>query len=90
MIILIIFLIVSIILNMVFLSKHGYRKMLVGIIVGKYKGNEPLDGFVVVEAVESYYDDIGFQQKRKIQGTYKVPSEYFDKINIGDEGLFPF
>lgn len=67
-----------------------YTELLVGTIVGKYKGDEYLHGFVVVEAVKKYTDGSMSVQKRKVQRTYKVPFEYFNKTKIGDEGLFPF
>ena len=78
----------------VLLSAERYTKMLIGTIVGKYKGDKNYGGYVVVEIeIESFniYNENSFhKQTRKQQCTYEVPEEYYKQKNIGDKGLFPY
>jgi hypothetical protein len=74
----------------VLLSAKRYTEMLIGTIVGKYKGDKYKGGYVVVEMeIEFYNENSIHKQKRKEQKTYEVPEEYYTQKNIGDKGLFP-
>lgn len=74
----------------VLLSAKRYTEMLIGTIVGKYKGDKYKGGYVVVEIeIEFYNENSIHKQKRKEQKTYEVPEEYYTQKNIGDKGLFP-
>jgi hypothetical protein len=90
MIILIPLLIVSIILNVVLLFKKNYSEMLTGIIVGKYKGDKILGGYIVAEMEQKYRDENYLTKLRKVQKTYEVPEKYYEEKNIGDKGIFPY
>jgi len=72
-------------------STKRYSEMLIGTIVGKYKGDKYKGGYVVVEMeIEFYSENSIHKQKRKEQKTYEVPEEYYTQKNIGDKGLFPY
>lgn len=92
-IVLTILFIASIGLNITFLCFKRYSKLLIGTIVGKYKGNKfkySGGGYIVVEIeIEYYTTDSRYKQTRKEQKTYEVPEEYYTQKNIGDKGLFP-
>ena len=67
-----------------------YDSMLYGTIVGKYKGNKNKGGYIVVEMDSDIIDDNGWRlQTTKVQGTYDVPAEYYDTVQLGDKGVFP-
>jgi hypothetical protein len=68
-------------------STKRYTEMLVGTIVGKYRGNLVYRGYIIVE-MEQTQNKNG-TEKIKIQRTYEVPEEYYKQKNIGDKGLFP-
>ena len=82
--------ITSIVVNIVLLCFKRYSKMLIGTIVGKYKGDKYQGGYVVVEIeIEFYNENSHYKQIRKEQCTYEVPEEYYTQKKIGDKGLFP-
>ena len=64
---------------------HHYGKMVMGTIVGKYKGNLYCGGFVVVE-MEVTVD----RETQKVSKTYEVPEEYYSVSKLGDKNLFPY
>lgn len=74
-----------------FLMTHRtYSDMLNGTIVGTYKGNKTSGGYIVVEMIHPVENGYGVITKKKVQTTYEVPSEYYDKVKIGDTGVFPY
>lgn len=81
----------SIVLNCVLLASNRYSKLLIGTVVGKFKGDKYKGGYVVVETdVEYLIGESSMPQYRKEQKTYEVPDEYYTSKNIGDKGLFPW
>lgn len=64
---------------------HHYDKMVMGTIVGKYKGNLYSGGFVVVE-MEVTVD----RETPKVSKTYEVPEAYYSASKLGDKNLFPY
>ena len=71
----------------------GYKRfsnMLNGTVVGTYKGNKTSGGYIVVEMINPVKDSLGYVNEKKVQSTYEVPSEYYDKVKIGDTGVFPY
>lgn len=67
------------------LLNHHYDKMVMGTILGKYKGNLFSGGFVVVE-MEVTVD----RETQKVSKTYEVPQEYYSSSRLGDKNLFPY
>jgi len=67
-------------------NHHMYKELLIGTIVGRYKGDLYTGGYMVVE-----FDvkDPTTLLPMKIQQTYKVPEEYYKQKQIGDKGMFP-
>ena len=92
-IVLTILFIASIVVNIILLCFKRYSNLLIGTIVGKYKGDKfkySGGGYVLVEIeIEYYTPDSRYKQTRKEQKTYEVPEEYYTQKNIGDKGLFP-
>lgn len=87
----IILFIASIITNFYYVTYKTYSTMVVGTIVGKYKGNKYKGGYIVVEMeVEVSSENNLYKTKVKKQKTYQVPEEYYKEKNIGDTGLFPY
>jgi hypothetical protein len=79
--------IILIVLIGILSATKRYTEMLVGTIVGKYRGNLVYRGYVIVEMEQE--QNTSRSQKIKIQRTYQVPEEYYTQKNVGDKGLFP-
>jgi len=89
--IIILLLVMVIILLVAFLMSHkAFSKMLNGTIVGTYRGNKKSGGYIVVEMINLVENSLGYVEKKKVQRTFEVPSEYYDKVKIGDTGVFPY
>lgn len=81
------FLVISMIFHFI---RKTYDSMLYGTIVGKYKGNKISGGYIVVEMETRVANDYSIGTNLiKVQGTYEVPSEYYDTVQLGDKGVFP-
>jgi hypothetical protein len=89
---LIIFLLLVVLVTLIFVigMSQRYNNMLNGTVVGTYKGNKTSGGYIVVEMINPVEDSLGYVNKKKVQRTYEVPSEYYDKVKIGDTGVFPY
>jgi hypothetical protein len=89
---LIIFLLLVVLVTLIFVigMSQRYNNMLNGTVVGTYKGNKTSGGYIVVEMINPVKDSLGYVNKKKVQRTYEVPSEYYDKVKIGDTGVFPY
>lgn len=72
-------------LGLLYFVNNHYGKMVMGTIVGKYKGNLYCGGFVVVE-MEVTVD----RETQKVSKTYEVPEEYYSVSKLGDKNLFPY
>ena len=86
----IIFILSCVIIGMLFYrsNRYFYKDMLIGTIVGKYKGDLTYGGYVVVEfSVKSTVTPL--LANTIFQRSYKVPEEYYTQKNIGDKGMFP-